>query len=147
MLVLMVEVLVMTSSHASASRWSLPSEARARALRQHATIRTLLWSAASTALAAEQGSTAARADLLSLVAELRRVLEDHLVCEEALLIPSLEARRLATEHARKRSDLALLTALAASGDFTRLSRELSRLFSNLTVDMEYEERTFLAAEV
>src|SRR5262245_9143020 len=90
-------------------------QATEKILDQHITIRTLLWAAASVSRAAVRGRSEARARLLAYVTEIRQVLEEHLDCEEALLIPFLEddlplgpirAKLMAEEHARQRAELA-----------------------------------------
>ena len=140
-----------------ASIWPRPSakEARDKVLDQHGAIRTLLWGAASVARAAASGRTDGQAKLLGHVTAIRQALEEHIACEEQLLIPIFEddlpvgpirARLVAQEHARQRAELLELDAVGRAGDFVRLAEELACFTSNVLIDMEHEEKTFLREE-
>jgi polyisoprenoid-binding protein YceI len=132
------------------------ANARARILAQHATIRTLLWAASSIASGALEGRTRAASLLPRYVFELRTTLQEHLACEETLVLPLLEndlplgparAAKMREEHARQRAELDALAASCGHAELRPVADSLRRLVTNLLIDMEQEEAHLLTPDV
>lgn len=131
--------------------------ARLRVLGQHVELRRLLTTGLEHVRAALAGDDWAHAPIRLLVEVTYKEFVQHLVDEEALVVPILEndvplgplrADRLREEHARQRQELELLAVWSSGSDDEReLATRFRTLARELLADIELEERELLIPEV
>jgi iron-sulfur cluster repair protein YtfE (RIC family) len=127
--------------------------ARYGILAQHQELRRLLDRIETVAQGALDGAPTGPDAVAVAVGELRSAMEIHLVFEESVLLPLMNAdaeagaaraQRLVNEHAHQRGTLAALHAEAcAHPELPILAAKLAGLVAHLRDDMQEEERAVL----
>jgi hypothetical protein len=129
----------------------LPSEARARLLREHERLRSLLRDALAVSARLRAGEPV-QTELQELLDRLRRAFAAHNRTEEAMLEPLLHAdpawgpariRRMLEEHAGEHAAL----RAAFSGTALEVAARVPELAEDIDAHMDAEERTFLSPAV
>jgi len=124
---------------------------------QHQHLRTIIREVRQCALDVLGAEPSDCADLRARIGELREDLEEHLLAEEALLVPVLERidawgpvrlDLLRAEHAHQRAVLSLLRSDRAGAlPPAQLARRVLGLLDDISADMDAEDRDLLDPRV